>query len=87
VPYLIALTRAHTGKTNVWPLRLQDTWPILPIPLRQPDDDVTLDVGNVFREVYDEAAYDLSIHYQQEPPPPALSEEEKIWAQRLLSRL
>jgi len=87
VPYFITLTRAHTGKTDVWPLRLQDTWPILPVPLRQPDDDVTLDVAKMFREVYDEAAYDLSVNYHQEPPPPAPSEEEKVWIRQLLAEL
>ncbi len=79
VPYLITLTRAHTGKTEVWPLGLQDKWPIVPIPLRQPDDDVALDLGTAFTETYDEAAYDLSINYQEPPPAPALSDAEKAW--------
>lgn len=86
VPYLITLTRAHTGKTDVWPLRLQDAWPVVPIPLRQPDDDVVLHLGSAFNEVYDEAAYDLSINYQEPPPPPALSEEDKEWARTLLEQ-
>lgn len=85
VPYLISLTRAHTGKTAVWPLRLQDAWPVLPIPLRPPDDDVVLNLSEVFRAVYDEAAYDLSIDYAHDPPPPALSEEEQAWLERLRS--
>lgn len=84
VAYLIALTRAHAGKTDVWPLRLQDSWPNLPVPLRRPDDDVVLGLGQVFREVYDEAAYDLSVDYRQAPPPPALSDEDRVWAQALL---
>lgn len=86
VPYLIALTRAHTGKTDVWPMRLQDAFPNVPIPLRPPDDDVVLNLGNVFRAVYDEAAYDLSINYRQEPPPPALSDDDRAWLQTLLKR-
>lgn len=84
VPYLVALTRAHAGKTNVWPLRLQDAWPNVPVPLRPPDDDVILNLATVFTEVYDEAAYDLSVDYQQPPPPPALSDEERAWVRALL---
>lgn len=85
VPYLIALTRAGTGRTDVWPLRLQDGWPNLPVPLRRPDDDALLDLGQAFRAVYDEAAYDLSVDYRQPPPPPALSEEDRAWARALLT--
>jgi len=87
VPYLIALTRAHTGKTDVWSMRLQDAWPNVPVPLRLPDDDVILKLGDVFRDVYDEAAYDLSINYQQAAPPPAFSDEEQAWVQMLLSQV
>ncbi|WP_129673377.1 DUF4058 family protein [Candidatus Chloroploca sp. Khr17] len=86
VPYLITLTRAHTGKTNVWPLHLKDAWPNIPVPLRQPDDDVVLHLGSAFSEIYDEAAYDLSLNYQEPPPAPALSDEDKAWVRALLDR-
>ena len=85
-PYLIALTRAHTGKTDVWSMQLQAVWPNLPVPLRLPDDDVILNLGDVFRDVYDEAAYDLSVNYQQAAPPPAFSDEDKAWVQTLLTQ-
>lgn len=87
VPYLIALTRAHTGKTDVWPMRLQDSFPTIPVPLRQPDDDVLLHLSRVFTEVYDEAAYDLSVNYRDTPPTPALAEEDQIWITSLLNEL
>lgn len=86
VPYLIALTRAQTGQTHVWPLRLQDTWPIVPVLLRLPDDDIRLNLGDIFCAVYDEAAYDLSINYQHEPPP-ALSDEDAVWMRALLDEV
>lgn len=85
-PYLIALTRAQTATTDVWPLRLHDPLPIVPVPLLPPDDDVVLDLGLALREVYDEAAYDLSIDYQQDPPPPPLSAEERTWLNQLRQR-
>jgi hypothetical protein len=86
VPYLIALTRAHTGKTDIWPLTLRDPLPTLPLPLRPPDDDVTLNLATALAAVYDEAAYDLSIDYRQDPPPPTLPEADGAWMRELLSR-
>jgi len=86
VPYLLTLTRAHSGKTCVWPLRLQDNWPNLPVPLRLPDDDVVLDLAAAFEAIYREAAYELSIDYRQPPPPPALSAEESNWVHLLLEQ-
>ena len=48
---------------DVWPLTLQDALPIIPIPLKSPNPDVPLDLSTVLSEVYDEAAYDLSLNY------------------------
>ena len=86
VPYLLTLTRAHSGKTQVWPLRLQDKWPNLPVPLRLPDDDVVLDLAAAFEAIYREAAYELSIDYRQPPPPPPLSAEDSNWMRLLLEQ-
>jgi hypothetical protein len=51
----------------------------VPIPLQPPDEDVPLDLQTALREIYDEAAYDLSLNYNESPPPPAFSEEEEAW--------
>lgn len=85
VSYAIALTRAGSGVMDVWPLRLQDSLPIIPVPLRSPDPDVPLELPQVMADIYDEAAYDLSIDYSQPPPPPALSEADALWLQKLLN--
>lgn len=82
-PYMITLTRARAGRIEVWPLRLQDPLPTVPVPLRDGDPDVPLELGAAFATVYDEAAYDLSIDYSALPPPP-LSEEDTAWLQTLL---
>jgi hypothetical protein len=86
--YAIALTRAQSAVIDVWPLRLQDSLPIIPVPLRFPDADVPLELPQVMADIYDEAAYDLSIDYSQPPPPPALSEADaqSQWMQTLLPR-
>ncbi|MEB3282694.1 MAG: DUF4058 family protein [Lyngbya sp.] len=85
VPYAIALTRAHQKVMDVWPLTLQDSLPVIPIPLRSPDADVPLDLSVVWQEIYDEAAYDLSVNYQEYPPPPALSKNDREWIKTLLN--
>lgn len=53
--------------------------PIVPVPLRSPDADVALDLSAALAATYDEAAYDLSIDYGQEPPLPELSAVERQW--------
>ncbi|WP_299492693.1 DUF4058 family protein [Acaryochloris sp. IP29b_bin.137] len=76
VAYAIALTRTHAGVMDVWPLQLSEHSPILPVPLKSPDLDVSLDLPSAIAPLYDEAGYDLSINCT-EAPPPALSESEQ----------
>jgi hypothetical protein len=83
--YLIALTRAQVGTTALWPLSIRDTLPLVPVPLQPPDEDVVLDLPDALSAVYDEAAYDLSIAYQQSPPPPDFSEDDQKWMRILLA--
>lgn len=77
--YLVALTRAQTSKISVWPLRLRDPLPTVPVPLRAPDSDVPLELSVALTAIYDEAAHDLSIDYRESPPPPPLSDEDAAW--------
>ena len=79
VSYAIALTRAYSKVMEVWPLTLQDSLPVIPIPLQPPDSEIPLDLSVAIKEVYDEAAYDLSLNYTELPPPPPLSEVDKQW--------
>lgn len=83
-PYVVTLTRAQTGKVEIWPLRLQDPLPTVPVPLRSPDPDVPLELGAALATIYDEAAYDLSIDYNAPPPPPPLSGDDAAWVQSLM---
>lgn len=82
--YRVVLTRAKSSVGHVWALQLQDNLPVLPIPLRAPDNDITLDLGLALRTIYERAAYDLSINYREPPPPPTLSPEAQGWWQQRL---
>lgn len=86
VSYLITLTRAQSGIVEIWPILLQDALPIVPVPLREPDADISLDLTAALNAIYDEAAYDLSIDYSQMPPPPAFSEAEIDWMRLLIAQ-
>lgn len=58
-------------------MELRDPLPTIPIPRHPPDEDVLLNLGEALRAVYEEAAYELSINYAEDPPPPALSETDR----------
>lgn len=85
VLYAVVLTRAGASTMEVWTIKLSETLPRLPVPLRHPDKDVVLDMPAALTTVYDEAYYHLSIDYQQDPPLPALTTEDQAWMRQLLS--
>lgn len=86
-PYLAMVSRAYARPDcDVWPMRLQDPLPVLPVPLLRPDPDVPLDLGAALRTTYEAARYDLRIDYAQPPPPPALSDEETAWVEAQLQQ-
>lgn len=87
VPYLITLTRVQAREVEVWPISLQDALPVIPVPLRSPDQDVPLDLAAALRDIYDEAFYNLSINYREVPPPPKFSETDLQWVDSLLSEI
>ncbi|MBI2877313.1 MAG: DUF4058 family protein [Candidatus Tectomicrobia bacterium] len=87
-PYFIFLSRAgQRPQVEIWPLRLQDPIPVLPVPLLAPDPDVPLDLGRAIQTIYEETAYDLRIDYRQPPPPPDLAPEEADWIEARLQSL
>ncbi|MCE7987622.1 MAG: DUF4058 family protein [Caldilinea sp. CFX5] len=84
-PYYIMLSRAETRpRVKVWPIQLHDPLPVVNIPLRHPDPDVSLDLSSAVTAVYELGAYDVQLDYHQEPPPPKLSAEQTSWVQQLL---
>ncbi|HEX6383338.1 MAG TPA: DUF4058 family protein [Anaerolineae bacterium] len=84
-PYLVTLVRAGSRQVEVWPVYLQDSLPVVPVPLRAPKPYVALELGTALQAIYDEAAYKLSLDYSQPPPPPPLSAEAEAWLRQLLA--
>jgi hypothetical protein len=84
-PYFIFLSRGdRRPKVEIWPIKLSDVLPVIPVPLLEPDPDVPLDLGRALQRSYDKAAYDLRIDYSQPPPKPELTAEDADWLQNHL---
>ncbi len=83
--YRITLIRTAGRCADVWSMDLQDPLPVVPVPLRAPDDDIPLDLATAFTTIYDRAAYDLSLNYAESPPPPLLSASEQAWLRQQLA--
>ncbi|MCI0462191.1 MAG: DUF4058 family protein [Gemmataceae bacterium] len=82
--YRVLVSRAGQRKrARYWPISVRQPLPVIGIPLRGKDPDVPLDLGTVFKAVYERAAYDLSLDYGQEPQPP-LEGDDAAWARDLL---
>jgi hypothetical protein len=70
------------NKLEVYPIRLQDRLPIIRIPLRKTDNDVTLDIQALIDQSYANGRYD-DLDYRK-PLRPLLSEEDAAWVEELL---
>lgn len=81
--YCILVSRyEQRPEVDVWPVRLRDPLPNIPIPLRPPHPDAVLDLMAALHHVYDAAGYGDYI-YRQEPSPP-LHPADQQWAGELL---
>lgn len=82
--YITTLVRAGSWKTEVWAMNVMDKLPVLPVPLKHPDPDVTFDLGKAMNLIYERNMYQLSINYQGKPPIPPFTKEEASWMKDLL---
>ncbi len=69
-------------RVGLWPVRLRERLPLIPIPLRAPDPNARLDLQQVLHDIYDAARYERYI-YDGSPDPP-LSPEDQAWANSLI---
>lgn len=81
--YGVLLSRIELRpEAEVWPIRLRDSLPDIPVPLRAPDADIVLPLQQVLHRLYDETGYAKYIYAGQ--PQPALSPADAAWAQSLI---
>lgn len=84
-PYFIFLSRY--GKrpiTDIWEVTLDQPLPVVPVPLLPDDDNVTLNLGLAFTNVYDSIGYDLILDYTK-PSDVPLKGKAAAWASRQLA--
>jgi hypothetical protein len=78
--YFVFLSRAERWpEIAIWPCALHTPLPTVPVPLRDPDPDVALNLTAIVQQVYGNARYDLQVDYRTDPPPPVLSPEDAAW--------
>lgn len=86
--YLVLLNRSRLRQDNwmdytLYPIRLPETLPCIPVPLAGADPDVLLDLQVAMNRVYREGPYRRAIDYNRLPSPP-LSETDAAWAEERL---
>jgi len=81
--YSVIVSRAERRpEADFWPIRLRERLPVIPVPLRAPDRDATLDLQELLHRVYDAGRY---AHYVYEGrPQPPLRLDEGAWAAQYL---
>jgi Protein of unknown function (DUF4058) len=70
-------------KGLLYPIRLTQRLPIIPIPLKPKDPDARLDLQAVLNAAYDRGGLDMEIDYRNEPRP-RLDKKLAEWADQLL---
>lgn len=85
--YLVLVNRTWTrinGRSQPFPISITATLPCIPIPLREKEPEITLDLQFVMNQVYDRGPYRRVVDYGQ-PPRPALPKELLDWANECVS--
>jgi hypothetical protein len=81
--YYALVSRAALRPTaDLWPIRLAEPLPNIPVPLREPDADATLDLRRALDQAFEAGGYAVYIYSGE--PNPALSADQQAWAKEQL---
>ena len=85
--YYVYLSRAQDRPiTDLWPIGLREPLPTVPVPLLEPDPDVSLDLQAAVNACFDLVHYERLLDYAALPPPPGLTPEDAAWVgERLIA--
>jgi hypothetical protein len=76
--YVMVSRMQERPQVGLWPIRLRDPLPGIPVPLRAPDADAHVDLRSLLDRVYDAAGY-FAFVYDGIPEPP-LNPADAAWA-------
>ena len=68
-------------RTKLFGASLREPLPVIPIPLRFTDRDVSLNIQQIIDQVYDRGRY-TKLNYQPNPEPP-FAPEDAAWVETL----
>src|SRR5207245_1254140 len=83
-PYsLLVCRRSDAPYCRAWPAHLQRRLPVIPVPLADPDPDLTLDLQPLLDNIYALGRYDERIDYAR-PLSPPLPKTDAAWVREQL---
>jgi hypothetical protein len=82
--YAIVSRSRRRPKAAVYAWTLRQPLPVIPMPLKEGDAEVSLELGTAYTTVYDRARYHLSLDYGAALDPP-LAEDDAAWARGLVA--
>jgi Protein of unknown function (DUF4058) len=87
--YVVLINRAWQRAEGfrafqIFPIPLDEPLPVIPVPLRQDQTELPLDLQYVFNRVYDSGPYRRGAVNYLQPPDPPLVDVQAAWAQHRL---
>jgi hypothetical protein len=77
-PYMVSVCRAtRRGIAEVYPMPLWKCLPVIKVPLRPDDADVSLNLQALIEQCYRNGAYEDTLNYAADPDPPLFGADEK----------
>jgi hypothetical protein len=77
--YALVAHSERRPNCDVYAWTVRQPLPKLPIPLRSPDPDLLIDLGEVFLQTYERGRYQRRLRYG-DPPAAPLAEADRQWA-------
>lgn len=82
--YRILVSRSERRpRADLYAFDLPQPMPPFLLPLREGDEEPSVDLGTLLHDLYDRAGYDLAVDYTAEPMPP-LEGDTAVWVDKLL---
>jgi hypothetical protein len=75
--------REQRPDADLYGFNLPEPIPYFPLPLKNPEESIAINLQNILEALYDRAGYEYRIDYQQPVPQPTLSPENQAWIAQL----